>query len=279
MDNTQKWWDDFWQKEKLSNQNRFDGSLSYFDLIWKVVGKYWHDQFEKFAPGKIMLEGGCGSAKVSQYMARCGYNCTLLDYSQSGLNLARNVFDSSNLNAQFVLGDLNRLPFLDDQFDIVYSGGVLEFFEDVQKPVNEMARVLKPGGILAVNMVPRKFSIQTIADIERTIACSMANLIKGRFDKVFKVVRNIPKEYNVHSFSLERYSDVFKKAGIDSVVARVTSPFPILALPSILEGQYVKMMQKMIRQWQKFNQTDSFMSRIFGITYSIYGIKKAQEKK
>ena len=105
---------------------------------------------------KRLLECGCGTATLARYMAQRGYECTMLDYSKKAIEIARTGFAARGLNGRFCVGDLNELGFETDSFDIVYSGGVLEFFADIRKPILEMVRVLKPGGVFAASMVPRK---------------------------------------------------------------------------------------------------------------------------
>lgn len=274
MSDNQKWWDEFWTKQASVVIPIKDNNETWYDLVWKVGFEYWYDLFEKLAPGKKMLECGCGSARMSQYMAQHGYQCTLLDYSEKALKLGKNTFDSLSLDGEFVIGDLNHLCFSDKQFDIVFSGGVLDFFTDVHRPINEMARVLKPGGVFAANMVPRKFSIQTIADIERTLAYSFRNLVKGQFGDVLKRVQHIPPNYNVNSLSLGSYVNSCEKAGLTSVVGLVTSPFPSLVLPRLGKRLYYSVMKNLLLKWRKFNLSKSRWTEVWGITYTIYGIKK-----
>ena len=49
-------------------------------------------------------------------------------------------------NLNFVRGDAHTLPFPDDRFDVVYCRYVLEHVQDPQRVLEEMRRVLKPGG-------------------------------------------------------------------------------------------------------------------------------------
>jgi ubiquinone/menaquinone biosynthesis C-methylase UbiE len=274
MANTQKWWDDFWEKQSFPIASGEDNNETWHDLVWKVCFEYWEDIFKTLAPGKKMLECGCGSARVSQYMAQRGFQCTLLDYSESALSLAKKNFEALSLSGTFVAGDINHLSFSDGQFDVVYSGGVLEFFDDAQKPINEMVRILRPGGIFAANMVPNKFSIQTIADIERTLAYSFKNLVRGKIKDACKRVRMIPPDYKVSSMPLLKYVRICEKAGLTSVVGLATSPFPALALPRVGRKIYAAIMKKFIKQWHAFNESKSTWTEVWGITYTIYGIKK-----
>lgn len=102
------------------------------------------------------LEVGCGRGTISSYFASAGYDCTLLDYSAEALDLARAIFKNAGLRAKFVRGDANKLLFKDGSFDVVVSIGLLEHFENVERPLREQWRVLKPGGTCLAYIVPER---------------------------------------------------------------------------------------------------------------------------
>lgn len=265
-------WDAFWHARAVDNIfARIEKAETWYDCVWKVGCESWHDVFERLAPGRKLLEYGCGSAKVSQYMASKGYDCTMLDYSPAGLEIAQKTLHSMALKGQFVLGDINQLCFDDDQFDIVFSGGVLEFFNDVQTPMREVVRVLKPGGLFALNIVPNKFSIQTLADMEITLADAVHNLISRRSGKVLRRFRSV--EPIVSSASLQDYVNYCEMAGLTNITAHCTSPFPNLALGSLGGKLYGKLLNQLLGVWRKFNESHHYLTEVWGITYMIYAIK------
>jgi ubiquinone/menaquinone biosynthesis C-methylase UbiE len=274
MSKGRQWWDEFWAGQTSKPRTVEGSDETWHDLVWKVALEFWHDLFEKLAPGREMLECGCGSARVSRYMAQHGYQCTLLDYSEKALHLGRSAFEALSLEGRFVIGDIDHLCFPAEHFDIVFSGGVLEFFSDVQGPINEMVRVLKRGGIFGANMVPNKFSVQTIADLERTLMYSCRNLVRGRFGEVFKRVKYVPSSYNVNSMNLQDYIDFCERAQLAPVVGLVTSPFPELALPQVGKRLYARIMKRLLPQWQRFNLSKHRWTEIWGAAYTVYGIKK-----
>ena len=274
MTNTQEWWERFWSERIPKDVTTNKEPETWYDLVWQVAFDYWYELFEKLAPGKRMLECGCGSARVSQYMAQRGYQCTLLDSSEQALSIARRNFESLSLDGQFILGDMNALCLRDQQFDAVYSGGVLEFLDDLEHPIKEMVRVLKPAGIFAANIVPPKFSIQSIADIERTAAYSVRNLARGRFGEVFRRVRQIPCGYQVKPWSLKDYVRACEEAGLASATGLVTTPFPALALPRVAHKLYARAMRALLPQWRRFNESRSRWTEVWGIGYAIHGIKR-----
>jgi SAM-dependent methyltransferase len=92
------------------------------------------------------------------------------NYSENIIN-----FDLQKFKNVEVLGDLYHLPFGDNSFDYVFSVYVLEHVPDTQKAINEMFRVLKPGGkayclvpfIQGFHAAPADFSRLTISGIRQ----------------------------------------------------------------------------------------------------------------
>ena len=82
-----------------------------------------------------------------------------LDSSDEALRVARQTSRLLETPITCVSAEGERLPFADDSFDLVLSGGLLEHFPDPRAVMSEMVRVLRPGGVFYADVVPRKFSI------------------------------------------------------------------------------------------------------------------------
>ncbi|MBN1461279.1 MAG: class I SAM-dependent methyltransferase [Armatimonadetes bacterium] len=110
-------------------------------------------------PGSRVLEAGCFTGLTSALMAET-HQCTLLDLSPQAIEIATQVFDRLELKADFVVGDLFKMPFGDGAFDVVFNSGVLEHFETSQRgaALREMSRVTTPGGLVCV-AVPNHHSV------------------------------------------------------------------------------------------------------------------------
>jgi SAM-dependent methyltransferase len=105
------------------------------------------------------LEVGSGSARLSTWLARAGHLATCLDRSEVGLRVARENFRRIGRPESLSLADAAQAPFADATFDVVLSTGLLEHFVDPQPVINEMTRVLKPGGLFYSDIVPDKVSL------------------------------------------------------------------------------------------------------------------------
>jgi SAM-dependent methyltransferase len=80
---------------------------------------------------------------------------TGLDPDHAILALARRRAEAESASVQFVEGRAERLPFGDATFDRVMAVTVLCFVPQADRAVAEMARVLKPGGVLVIGELGR----------------------------------------------------------------------------------------------------------------------------
>ncbi len=72
------------------------------------------------------------------------------------MSRARAAFDAGSGALKGAIGDVRDLPFRDASFDAVYSMGTIEHFDETERAVEEIARVLKPGGRAIVG-VPNRY--------------------------------------------------------------------------------------------------------------------------
>lgn len=101
--------------------------------------------------GHRVLDAGCGSGPLSAALLGKGAVVTGFDSSPAMVGLARQRLGE---NADLHVADLSRpLPFADSAFDDVVVSLVLHYLRDWTAPLDELRRVLKPGGrlILSVN--------------------------------------------------------------------------------------------------------------------------------
>jgi ubiquinone/menaquinone biosynthesis C-methylase UbiE len=107
--------------------------------------------------GKNLLEVGCGAGIDLVRFAREGANVTGIDLSETAIDLALKNFKRSKQNADLRVMNGECMQFEDNSFDVVYAHGVLQYTADSAKMINEIYRVLRPGGE-AIIMVYNKRS-------------------------------------------------------------------------------------------------------------------------
>jgi len=148
-----KTWKEIWSgiEEGVRLEPEQDAlSSMVFETIRKISGGIRDQSF---------LEAGSGLGFASLRICLSKGNVILLDVNSNILRVSQRFFSQRGLldRAHFVVGTISHLPFRNDFFDVVWNSGVLEHFKisKQRKFLREMARVLKPRGILAV-IVPNK---------------------------------------------------------------------------------------------------------------------------
>ncbi|MGB7208334.1 MAG: class I SAM-dependent methyltransferase [Pyrinomonadaceae bacterium] len=97
---------------------------------------------------KSVLDSGCGGGRYSAAWRLLGANPVVgVDISPINIDDATRRAKLANLEGiSFKEGNVLDLPFDNDEFDIVFSNGVLHHTTDWEKGIAELMRVLKPGG-------------------------------------------------------------------------------------------------------------------------------------
>jgi len=111
-------------------------------------------------PGQRVLDLGCGGGRHAFEVYRRGGNVVAFDLDTAELTSVRAMFGAMRevgdagprAGATAVSGDATVLPFGDEMFDRVIAAEVLEHVLDDQRAMNEVARVLRPGGLAAITV-------------------------------------------------------------------------------------------------------------------------------
>lgn len=115
--------------------------------------------------GLKIIEIGAGTARTSIELARRGAEVTILDISEKSLEIARkfaNMMDSpTRRRLHYVLADGLNPPLPPESFDILFHQGLLEHFRSPFPLLAANRRLLRPGGLIVVD-VPQTFHIYTV---------------------------------------------------------------------------------------------------------------------
>jgi 2-polyprenyl-6-hydroxyphenyl methylase/3-demethylubiquinone-9 3-methyltransferase len=101
--------------------------------------------------GKMLLDAGCGFGALTDRAVERGAKVTAIDISRKLVEITQKKCPQVRALAASILA----LPFEDNMFDVVISSDVIEHTEDPWKALDELIRVLKPGGILCVTVPNR----------------------------------------------------------------------------------------------------------------------------
>ena len=113
-------------------------------------------------PGAVLLDVACGGGLLAPYLAGKGYRHVGVDLSPNAVRVAREH------GVTAVRGDVSALPVADGVADVVVAGEILEHVPDLPGVVAELARVLRPGGVLVLDTIARtrlaRFAAITLAE-------------------------------------------------------------------------------------------------------------------
>jgi malonyl-CoA O-methyltransferase len=127
-------------------------------LQWHVAHRLL-ERTTTILPGQaLVLDVGCGPGSIARQLNH--HKTVQLDMAHAMCKVAATAQNPS------VGGAAEALPFADNSFDAVFSSLMLQWATDQQKALQEMRRVLKPGGLLAFTT----FAPGTLAELAQSFA-------------------------------------------------------------------------------------------------------------
>lgn len=221
----------------LSEDRRGRGDSDTWDKVWRAdqegtaftLGKprsvrqlwqrcYFEDlkrEFPRMA-GLDAIELGSGRATTSLYMASAGANVTLVDLAPTALSEAKRFFASNRLSEPTtVLADACSTGLPAASYDVAYNIGVLEHFLDPSPLLRESARLLRPGGLLWMVVVP---DIPTSRSLPaRLLFRPIPTIALGAIRAITKRPVATQGDMTRTSFGASEYREMARSAGFKSV--------------------------------------------------------------
>ncbi len=130
--------------KRFAHRHRHD--FHYLRRIqWEIIESYL-----KPGRGEYILDVACGDGYYSRKMAAHGARVAAIDIEPARIRNARTYHNVPGVIYQ--LANAESLPFPDRTFDKVVSVCALEHFTNPGRAIQEMHRVLKPGGVLVLHV-------------------------------------------------------------------------------------------------------------------------------
>jgi len=101
--------------------------------------------------GRLVLDAGCGAGRFAEIAVSLGARVIAIDFSSAVEACRQNVPDGQ---CDVLQADIFRLPFAEGTFDFLYCFGVLQHTPDPRGAFLALARMVKPGGRIAVDVYP-----------------------------------------------------------------------------------------------------------------------------
>jgi len=138
--------------------------------------------------GKV-LEVAPGPGFLALELTRRGYRVTGLDISHSFVRIAREGAARAGASIDFQQGDAARMPFEDASFDFAVCMAAFKNFTDPVGALDEIHRVLKPGGAAAILDLRREASLGAIEDEVRGMDLSRVDAALTRWTFRFMLLK------------------------------------------------------------------------------------------
>lgn len=131
MKNKKTWYEIYLDEIKLKKDAKgyIKDKVKHKKIFLEMLEKYSKEN-------KKLLEAGCGTGIISSYMANLGYDVIGVDIDENILelskNLAKEYFNAEDKKIKFIKKSIFDLDYKEKEFDVVFSNGVVEHFEDEQ---------------------------------------------------------------------------------------------------------------------------------------------------
>lgn len=133
-----------------------DERKPFLDLVQKYV------ECLKNRGSVNILEIGCGTAIDSYYIAQVtGANVWAIDISPESIRFAESLKKHFNREINLKVGDVTKMDFENNSFDLIFSQGTMEHFKNPMPVMKEQVRLLCNNGYLIVD-VPQKYNIYAV---------------------------------------------------------------------------------------------------------------------
>jgi len=170
--------------------------------------------------GMLLLDAGCGTGLFSREAARRGATVVSLDCGKNLLLQTRR----KGINL-LLAGDAARMPIRDGSFDLVVSSECIEHTPSPRDTVRELARVLRPGGWIAL----------TCPNAVWRWSCSVANALNLR---PYHGLENWPSWSELRTWAVQSGIRVHQHLGLHLFPFTIKATHPLLRRLDVLGGRF-----------------------------------------
>ncbi len=167
-------------------------SKDYFEKVadqWDQMRRsFFSDKVRKVAvakasvqAGKLAVDLGAGTGFITEELVRSGLKVIAVDQSKAMLEVMKKKFGRFD-TIEYRLGEFNNLPIQNEMVDYVFANMYLHHVDLPQVAVDEMARILKPGGkVVITDMDAHEFEFLRKEQHDRWLGFK-----RGEIERLFK---------------------------------------------------------------------------------------------
>jgi len=151
-----------------------------------------------------ILDIGCGDGVWYNQLRKRGIQVTGLDTSSYDLNKLKERAKSFDIESKIIEADAQNMPFEQNTFDKTYSISTFEHIKDDKKVFREVARVLKPQGLLVISIPVKELPLLT--KIAVNLPQSIKKLFYNKMVREAKTEADYLRNFNQHYFHYRNYT-------------------------------------------------------------------------
>jgi ubiquinone/menaquinone biosynthesis C-methylase UbiE len=241
------------------------------DLLWMRHRAILETILEMQIPRTArILDLGCGSGFLDLDLANLGYSGMGIDAAPSMIGrcalqaATKGISDSW----QYQVGDVEALPFRDASFDVAICAGVIEYLSGDEELLNEVLRILKPGGLFILCVTNKYgytaslssifYRVKKVPGVKRVASLLRKLFVGGELGAMeFTAIPRKHRPSTIQKLMADRGFQIEK----DKYVQFTLLPSPFCAVFSRLKTNLD----------EKLNALDHTRLRIFGSSYLLAG--------
>ncbi len=212
-------------------ESQLEESIPNYDRVNRLMtfgqDAKWRKNVRNHAsPGMKVLEVGCGPGSFAEDIESVDLTC--LDPSEEMLKVARIRVNNARKSrgedpAKYVLAIAESIPLPDNTFDRVFCLFSFRDFQDKRKGLQEILRVLKPGGQLVICDAGKANWLHGLAGRiwMSTVVQWMARYVTKKKNHPWKGLAKTYSHYGTNGY----YRNLMKEVGFENVQGRLLLPF------------------------------------------------------
>ena len=236
--NTAKVW-----QEKIYKSKDKQGKYEYYDK------QYRFDYVVNMIPDTSALDHraldmGCGAGQLLPVLVKKGYQVYGIDVSQKMIDISQKICNEFEIKADLQLGDCEDLIFSSKSFYLYVAMGVIEYLDDDIPMLQEIERILSPGGVGIITLRNIKsVHVRWRHYYRKYIQYNIMNTLKLILGKKTVRYKIISREHNPEKF--KKLLNQFNFEIVDEKYAHFhIFPEPFNRWFSIFEAILGKIMEK-----------------------------------
>jgi ubiquinone/menaquinone biosynthesis C-methylase UbiE len=228
-------------------RQHYRSTLPYWEEIYAdrtVYGRIYQERARRtlacvdrvgLSSGAPVLEIGCGPGVITTAMAQRGATVSAIDSLQEMIDRTTTMAQGAGVGSRVFarVGHISSVPFADATFDLVVLIGVTEWLISLTQPLQEIYRVLKPGGHLIIS-ADNNWPLHQILD---PVFNPALKPLKRRVGRLLRFFGRQTRQPRFQAHSLRNFDRELLHAGFDKIAGETFGfgPFTLCNRPLLNE--------------------------------------------